>query len=125
GGGKAESVNWLMIDEQRKRGPGSFQLRQMCSAEPLTAPHGGFPELFQTGETYHGRPLVDMQRPHDLFGELALTYSLPLTEHSALLFYAGPAGEPALGPIAYVHRASAAELPAAPLGHHLQDSTHI
>jgi hypothetical protein len=29
-----------------------------------------------------------------------------------------------LGPVAYVHRSSAAELPAAPLGHHLQDSTH-
>ena len=29
-----------------------------------------------------------------------------------------------LGPVTYMHRASAAELPLAPLGHHLQDSTH-
>src|SRR5690349_9819409 len=107
GAGKLESVNWMMFDEQRKLGRGSLEFRQMLSAEALTAPHGGFRELFQTGETYHGRPLVDMQHPHDLFGELSVTYNLPLTEHTSLLFYGAPAGEPALGPAAYVHRASA------------------
>jgi hypothetical protein len=30
-----------------------------------------------------------------------------------------------MGPAAYAHRASASENPAAPLGHHLEDSTHI
>ena len=30
-----------------------------------------------------------------------------------------------MGPTAYPHRASASEDPIAPLGHHLQDSTHI
>jgi hypothetical protein len=34
-------------------------------------------------------------------------------------------GEPALGPVTFLHRASADENPAAPLSHHLQDSTHI
>jgi hypothetical protein len=34
-------------------------------------------------------------------------------------------GDPALGPVAFPHRASASELPQAPLGHHWQDSTHI
>lgn len=125
GAGKLESVNWMMFDEERKLGRGSLEFRQMLSAEALTAPHGGFRELFQTGETYHGQPLVDMQHPHDVFGELSVTYNLPLTEHTSLVFYGAPAGEPALGPAAYVHRASAVELPAAPLGHHLQDSTHI
>jgi hypothetical protein len=38
--------------------------------------------------------------------------------------YGGPVGEPALGPVTYLHRESASENPAAPLGHHLQDSTH-
>jgi hypothetical protein len=38
--------------------------------------------------------------------------------------YGGPAAEPALGPVTYIHRASASELPLAPLSHHLQDSTH-
>ena len=39
-------------------------------------------------------------------------------------FYGAPAGEPALGPVAFMHRASASELPMAPLSHHLQDSTN-
>jgi hypothetical protein len=34
-------------------------------------------------------------------------------------------GEPALGPVAFMHRASSGENPTAPLGHHWQDSTHI
>ena len=59
GAGKAESVNWLMLMEQHKLGRGSIMFREMFSAESLTAPHPGFPELFQTGETYHGQPLVD------------------------------------------------------------------
>src|SRR5205823_484850 len=36
-----------------------------------------------------------------------------------------PVGEPALGPVAFMHRASAADNPTAPLGHHTFDSTHI
>src|SRR6202044_1001414 len=94
-----------------------------------TSPHPGFPELFQTGETYHGEPLVDHQHPHNVFSELTMNYSVPLglaiKEKVSWLFYGAAAGEPALGPVAYVHRASAAELPMAPLSHHLQDSTHI
>jgi hypothetical protein len=120
-----ESVNWLMFMEQRKLGAGTLELRQMLSAEPGTLPAGGSPQLFQTGETYKGLPLVDKQHPHDLFGELAAQYSLPLNEHVTWSVYGGPAGEPALGPVAFMHRASAAENPTAPLGHHLQDSTHI
>ncbi len=34
-------------------------------------------------------------------------------------------GDPALGPVAYPHRASAMELPEATISHHWQDSTHI
>jgi hypothetical protein len=125
GRGKLESMNWLMLIEQRRLGAGTIQFRQMFSAEPLTAPHGGFPQIFQTGETYRGAPIVDAQHPHDLFGELAVTYTLPLSERVSWEIYGGPVGEPALGPVAFMHRASASELPAAPLGHHVQDSTHI
>lgn len=125
GEGKAESVNWLMLMQQHKWGRGTLLFRQMFSAESLTSPHPGFPELFQTGETYHGQPLVDHQHPHNVFSELALEYSRPLGDNISWLFYGAPVGEPALGPVAYVHRASASELPLAPLSHHLQDSTHI
>jgi hypothetical protein len=124
GVGKAESVNVLMLMEQHKLGKGTLLLRQMFSAESLTSPHPGFPQLFQTGETYHGQPLIDHQHPHNVFAELSAYYSRPITEKVSWLLYGGPSAEPALGPVTYIHRASAAELPAAPLSHHLQDSTH-
>ncbi|HEX3739012.1 MAG TPA: hypothetical protein VHV29_04730 [Terriglobales bacterium] len=124
GEGKGESVNWGMLMEQHKLGSGTILFREMFSAESLTSPHPGFPELFQTGETYHGEPLVDHQHPHNVFAELAALYTLPLTGKISWELYGGPSAEPALGPITYVHRASAAELPLAPLSHHLQDSTH-
>jgi hypothetical protein len=129
GEGKAESENWLMLMEQRSLWQGSILFREMFSAESLTSPHPGFPELFQTGETYHGQPLVDHQHPHNVFSELALYYThpigVPIKEKVWWEFYGAAVGEPALGPVAYVHRASASELPLAPLSHHLQDSTHI
>src|ERR1700691_4082762 len=133
GEGKAESVNWLMLMEQHKLGRGSILFREMFSAESLTSPQPGFPELFQTGETYHGQALVDHQHPHNVFAELSLDYTHPITiaipalskTNVAWEFYGAAAGEPALGPVAHMHRASAAELPLAPLSHHLQDSTHI
>jgi hypothetical protein len=124
GEGKAESVNWGMVMEQHALGPGTILFREMFSAESLTSPHPGFPELFQTGETYHGEPLVDHQHPHNVFAELALLYSLPLAKRLTWELYGGPSAEPALGPVSFMHRASASELPLAPLSHHLQDSTH-
>ena len=124
GEGKAESVNWGMLMEQHKLWGGTILFRQMFSAESLTSPHPGFPELFQTGETYHGEPLVDHQHPHNVFAELSLLYMLPITKKLAWEFYGGPSAEPALGPVTYIHRTSASELPLAPLSHHLQDSTH-
>ena len=124
GAGKAESVNYGMLMEQHGLGRGTILFREMFSAESLTSPHPGFPELFQTGETYHGEPLVDHQHPHNVFAELAALYTVPLTKKISWQLYGGPSAEPALGPVTYIHRASAAELPMAPLSHHLQDSTH-
>jgi hypothetical protein len=124
GAGKAESVNWGMLMQQHRLGSGTILFRQMFSAESLTSPHPGFPEIFQTGETYHGEPLVDHQHPHNVFAELSAYYTLPITEKISWELYGGPSAEPALGPVTYIHRASGAELPMAPLSHHLQDSTH-
>jgi len=124
GEGKAESVNYVMTMEQHRLWRGTLLLRQMFSAESLTSPHPGFPELFQTGETYHGQPLIDHQHPHNVFAELAALYTVPLNDKISWLLYGGPSAEPALGPVTYIHRQSASENPAAPLGHHLQDSTH-
>lgn len=122
---KAESANWFMPMAYRKLGRGTLQLRGMFSAEPFTFPPGGSPLLFQSGETYKGRPIVDAQHPHDLFMELSAQYTHPLGERATWYTYFGYPGEPALGPVAFMHRLSALENTSATLGHHLQDSTHI
>lgn len=122
---KAESANWFMPMAYRRVGRGTLQLRGMFSAEPFTFPPGGSPLLFQTGETYKGEPIVDAQHPHDLLMELSAQYTHPLGERATWFTYFGYPGEPALGPVAFMHRLSAAENSSATLGHHLQDSTHI
>ena len=122
---KVDSANWFMPMAFHKLGKGTVQLRGMFSFEPFTFPPGGSPLLFQTGETYKGQPLIDKQHPHDLFMELSAQYTLPLGERGTWFTYFGYPGEPALGPVAFMHRASASENPSATLSHHLQDSTHI
>jgi hypothetical protein len=57
--------------------------------------------------------------------ELAALYDLKISEKSLLSFYFAPVGDPAIGPAAYPHRASALENPVGTLGHHQEDSTHI
>ena len=120
-----ESSNWNMVMAQHRLGPGLLTFMMMNSLEPATFHKPGSPELFQTGEASHGRPLVDVQHPHDFFMNLSATYRLPLGPEAALWLQAAPVGEPALGPTAFMHRASAGENPTAPIGHHWQDSTHI
>lgn len=122
---KLFSTNWLMAMAQHKLSNGTLTLRAMLSLEPATVSQRRYPELFQQGETAFGRPIVDGQHPHDFFMELAALYDLKLDKHTLLSFYAAPMGDPAMGPLAYPHRESASEDPIAPLGHHLQDSTHI
>ena len=126
GGDKFFSTNWFMPMAQRKLGgKGVLSLRTMLSLEPATVSERRYPELFEQGETAYGRAIVDGQHPHNLFMEIAAIYDRSLGEKTALTIYAAPVGDPALGPTAYPHRASASENPLAPLGHHLQDSTHI
>ena len=122
---KFESANWFMPMAFRKVGPGTVELRGMFSFEPFTFPPGGSPLLFQTGETYKGQPIVNAQHPHDLFMELSASYTVPVGDRATWFAYFGYPGEPALGPTAFMHRASASENPAAALSHHLQDSSHI
>src|SRR3569833_510172 len=97
----------------------------MISLEPSTNTGRYYPELFQQGETAYGRPIVDGQHPHNFFMEIAGLWDQRLGDKALLTFYAAPVGDPALGPVAYPHRASASEDPLATLGHHLEDSTHI
>ena len=103
---------------------GKLQLRTMMSAEPLMTARG-YPNLFATGETANGVPLVDRQHPHDLFMELAARVDVNLAPGTTAYLYGGPVAEPALGPSAFMHRASARLNPEAPISHHWFDSTHI
>ena len=57
--------------------------------------------------------------------ELSAQYTHPLGERGTWFTYFGYPGEPALGPVAFMHRLSASENSSATLAHHLQDSTHI
>src|SRR5207247_3555537 len=75
--------------------------------------------------TEFGNPRVDWHHSHDLFMGLGFNYARLLGEHTTIQLYFAPVGDPALGPVAFPHRASAMELPQAALGHHWQDSTHI
>jgi hypothetical protein len=125
GSDKVFSTNWFMPMAQRRLGPGQLTLRTMLSFEPGTVTGRFYPELFQQGETAFGRPINDGQHPHDFFMEIAGLYDWKLGENALLSFYAAPVGDPAMGPPAFGHRISASENPLAPLGHHLQDSTHI
>ena len=119
------STNWFMPMAQRNFGRSELTLRTMISLEPATVTHRFYPLLFQQGETAFGKPINDGQHPHDFFMEVAALYDLRLGDHGLVSFYAAPVGDPAMGPSAYAHRASASENPVAALGHHLQDSTHI
>jgi hypothetical protein len=122
---KVFSTNWFMPMAQRQIGRGQLTLRTMLSLEPATVTQRFYPLLFQQGETAFGKPINDGQHPHDFIMELAALYDLRLGKNALLSFYAAPVGDPAMGPSAYAHRASASENPVASLGHHLQDSTHI
>ena len=119
------SLNWAMLMAERNLAGGRFQARTMLSLDPWTVTNRGYPLLLQTGETYNGEPLHDRQHPHDFWMELGALYQREITPNLAWSIYAAPSGEPALSSVAFMHRPSAMDNPAAPLSHHWQDATHI
>ena len=125
GAGQTGSINWIMGMAQRNVGPGRTSFRAMVSGEPWTIGGCGYPDVLASGEVCKGEQIHDLQHPHDLFMELAATYDAPLRGQTRWQLYGGPAGEPALGPVAYPHRLSAMPNPIAPISHHWFDSTHV
>lgn len=126
GGDKLYSSNWFMADAEHRAGEnGAFEFQLMLSLEPATITERRYPLLFQTGETAFGKPIIDGQHPHNFIMSAGFAYALSLSENTTLELYFAPVGDPALGPVAYPHRASALELPQAPISHHWQDATHI
>ncbi len=144
-----ESQNWIVASGERRVGSGRLSLTGMFSLEPWTIgrlvyahgldgpervyafdnsgnqrPLGASPQAFQTGESYLGSPLINLQHPHDLFTELGATYRFDVgrAKYTAGADLVGPA---ALGPPPFMHRSSGRNNPSVPLSHHYMDSTHI
>lgn len=122
---QAGSINWVMAQARRDVAGGRFGVRTMFSAEPWTVLGCGSLNFLATGEICNGDTIHDRQQPHDLFMELATEYERRLRGRWRWQLYAGLAGEPALGPPGYLHRASAIVNPVGPLTHHWLDSTHV
>ena len=119
------SNSMFMGMAQRSWDQDTLGLRAMLSLDPLMG-KSGYPLLLQTGETADGvHPLVDRQHPHDLFMELSASWSHAIDQAHSLFIYGGLPGEPALGPPAFMHRASGMDDPEAPISHHWLDSTHV
>ena len=125
GGDEGVAPNWWMGMASRNTTAGHFTLTAMFSLDPATVGRNGYRELFQSGEALDGQPIVDRQHPHDFFMQSSVTWRTVLHNGTGVTLSGGPAGEPALGPVAFMHRASAADNPTAPLGHHTFDSTHV
>jgi len=125
GSDQVGSINWVMGMASHKAAGGQMSLRAMLSAEPATIDGCGYPNLLATGEECDGEAIHDRQHPHDVFMEVAAQYTRPIGAGINVQVYGGPAGEPALGPVAFMHRVSALSNPLAPISHHWFDSTHI
>jgi hypothetical protein len=120
-----ESQNWLMTSLGKTFGTGpTLNLIGMFSLEPFTLRDIGSPQVFQTGETFQGAPLVDYQHPHDLIMNLGaqLSRGFGATTVTVSAYAVGPAP---VGPSVFMHRASAAGNPQSPLSHHYLDATHV
>ena len=130
GGTKTFFESMLMGMASRPLDGGELTLHGMFSLDP-TMGKGGYPELLQTGETADGKtPLIDRQHPHNFIDELSVTYAHPLVaglgiqDLGGFVYLAYP-GEPALGPVTFLHRFSGMANPEAPIDHHWLDSTHV
>src|ERR1700731_3463663 len=108
GADKFFAPNWFMGTAEHSAGRGSFEFLTMLSLDPATVTNRSYPLLFQTGETAYGKPLVDAQHPHDFVMELGVQYTRPVTDSTSIVLYFAPVGDPALGPVAFPHRVSAA-----------------
>lgn len=117
-------TDWEMLMAMRSVRGGTLRVNAMTSMEPFTLGGSGYPLLLQTGGTYRHSPLHDRQHPHSALMELTAMYERAFARDAAWFVYTGAVGEPALGPVSYMHRPSAGDDPLAPLAHHWQDANH-
>ncbi len=125
GSARLGSANWLMLGASRAALGGSLALTAMGSMETLTLGSCGYPLLFSAGPLCSTDGVREYQHPHPPLMELAARWEQPVSGRLGLLLYGGLAGEPALGPVSSVHRASAAFDPVSPITDHELNPAHV
>ena len=119
------SNSMVMLMGRKDLSGGALGLHFMSSLDPILNGDHGVPNLFQNGFTVRGVDISDRKDPHNIFAEIALSYSHPLSKDWDAFLYGGPVGEPALGNVMYLHRTSGLEIPEAPISHDWFDGSHI
>jgi hypothetical protein len=117
-------ADWEMFMAMRPLRGGTLRLQAMTSATQFVMGGKGAPQLLQTGGTYRHAWVHDRMHPPTAIMGLDANYDYPISSTYAMTGYLGAVGQPALGPVPYMHRKSAENDPFSPLGHHWQDATH-
>ncbi len=115
----------MLMGRKELRGGGVLGLDFTTSLDPVIDGRHGVPNLFEGGVTVHNVTIPDRKDPHNVFSEIAASYSHPLFNNWSGFLYGGPVGEPALGNVMFLHRASGQEIPEAPISHDWFDGAHI
>jgi hypothetical protein len=124
GGWTAGSMNWLMVSASRAVARARFTFRAMGSLEALTLGECGYPRLFAAGAACPHDGFGEYQHAHAPIMELSAHWTQPVGASHALSLFAAVVGEPALGPVPYLHRASATSDPVAPISAHDMNAAH-
>src|SRR5438445_78887 len=90
GAANFDAPNWMMGMGQTQVGRrGLFRFSVMMSLDRVTEGGNGYPLLFQSGESWKNKPLVDRQHPHDLFAELSVGYTHMISKDADVFVYLG------------------------------------
>jgi hypothetical protein len=110
---------WMLMFDKELSPDNQFHINVMGSPEQLTVGDKGTPQLLQTEH-------VDNMHAHDTIMALEFrdTQTLGIDGNQQLTFLFAPRGEAAIGPVPFMHRASAEGNPDAPLSHARQDGFH-
>ena len=110
---------WMLMYNKALSPRNMLRVNVMGTAEQLTVGQKGTPQLFQTEN-------LDNMHPHDylMAVEFRDVLKLGANDKQELTFLFAPRGAAAIGPVPFMHRASAEGNPDAPLGHGLQDGFH-
>lgn len=124
GGSQLGVSDWEMVTALRQVTTGLLSVTVGTSLETLIDGPRGYPEILQTGGAYQDARIANREHPHPALMQLGAAYDRTLVQGLAWSAYGAAVGEPAIGPVAYMHRPSAADDPFAPLAHHWEDATH-